>query len=243
MIKQLTSLLYSIIWPVVLLVFIWVVYLFNDAYQLHLNDYGIQPRQVIGLIGIISAPFLHGSPMHLFSNSIPLLVSGGFLFFFFPDKSFRILALIWFFSGLGVWLYGKYFSNHIGASGIVYGLVAFLLTSGIIRRNKSMAAVAFILVFLYGSMVWGLFPQWNLDPLINISWESHLSGAVTGIVLAFVYRKHGPPDDAYESDTEDEDEFDDDGAYWKLNEDPDNSEPTKIIYHFQQKNPSGDEKS
>ncbi len=189
----------------VFIVFCWVILLFDFAYQLDLNDWGIHPRTVRGLVGIVFSPFLHGGPGHLFSNSIPFLVSGAFIFHFFPADKWRIIGIIWFFSGLGVWLYGKFISNHIGASGLVYGMVSFLLTSGIIRKNKSLSAVVLLLIFLYGSMVWGVFPQIPVNPGESISWEGHLAGTVAGVILAYVYRKKGPEDDKFFEEDEDED--------------------------------------
>ena len=242
MIRSFSALLMSILWPLVLLVFFWVVLLFDETYHLHLNEFGIRPRSIVGLLGIVFSPFLHGGAGHLFSNSIPFLVGSGFLFDFFPRIEWRIMGIIWLFSGIGVWLYGGWGSNHIGASGVVYGLVAFLLTSGFIRRNKAMSAVSLILVFFYGSMVWGIFPQWNVDPFINISWESHLSGAITGLILAYVYRKEGPPDDVYQSDFEEEDDDGIEFGYWNESPNEDDEirenveikekDEIKIKYHF-----------
>jgi hypothetical protein len=111
-----------------------------------------------------------------------------------------------------------------------------------------MSAVALILVFFYGSMVWGIFPQWNVDPFINISWESHLSGAITGLILAYIYRKEGPPDDVYQSDLDEEDDENEFG-YWNesLNEDeiiPEHTEIKEekevpiIKYHFKPSPPN-----
>jgi membrane associated rhomboid family serine protease len=239
MLKSFLSLIQSLVWPLTLIVFFWVVLLFDEMYGLGFREWGIQPRQVKGLIGILTSPFLHGDAGHLFSNSVPFLVASGFLFYLFPEDKWKIFGLIWFFSGFGVWLYGGANSNHIGASGVVYGLVAFMLTGGIIRKNRTMAAFALILIFAYGSMVWGIFPQWHVDPFVNISWESHLAGTVTGLILAFRFRKHGPPDDSY---FEDETDDDDDGDYHEWMDDPfydqENikKEDFTIRYHLKPKN-------
>jgi membrane associated rhomboid family serine protease len=185
-------------------VFYWLVFFANEAYDIGLKAFGVQPKSITGLIGIIAMPFLHGDFAHLFSNTIPFLVSATFIFYFYPRVKWRIFMLIWVFSGLGIWLLGDPNSVHIGASGLVYGMVAFLMTTGFIRKNKELTAVAFILVFLYGSMIWGLFPQFSWFEKLNISWEGHLFGALTGIALAFVYRKHGPEDDPDPFEEEDE---------------------------------------
>ena len=195
MLKLITQIIDDILWPAVFLVFFWLVFFANLAYPLDLNYYGVHPHSLFGLIGIIAMPFLHGDFTHLFSNSIPFLVSASFIFHFFKQRSWRIFIGIWLISGLGIWLMGEERSIHIGASGLVYGMVAFLMTSGFIRKNKHLTAVAFILVFMYGSMVWGLFPQYSWVKEMNISWEGHLFGALSGVGLAFIYRKHGPEDD------------------------------------------------
>ncbi len=195
MLKLLTQIIDDILWPAVFVIFFWLIFFTNESYLLDLNQFGVRPLEARGLLGIIMMPFLHGDFAHLFSNTIPFIVSASFVFFFFKGKSWQILIGIWLICGLGVWLFGQERSIHIGASGLVYGLVAFLMTSGFIRRNKHLLAVAFILVFTYGSMVWGLFPQYSWVREMNISWEGHLFGALAGVGFAFFYRKIGPVDD------------------------------------------------
>jgi membrane associated rhomboid family serine protease len=191
----------DILWPSVFVMFFWLAFFTNQAYDLNLNQYGIAPRSLSGLRGILFSPFLHGDFGHLFSNTIPFLVSGSFLFHFFKQLSWKIFGLIWFISGFGVWLIGDFYSIHIGASGLVYGLVAFLLTGGIIRKNRNLAAVSLVLIFLYGSMVWGIFPQISMMDA-NISWEGHLFGALAGIGFAWVFRHEGPEEEYVVDDNE-----------------------------------------
>jgi membrane associated rhomboid family serine protease len=200
--KLIVEFLDDVVWPMVWVMAMWVAFFYNLAFDLHLNDFGIKPRVVEGLLGILFSPFLHGDFGHLFSNSIPFLVSGAFIYHFFRKEAFILFLLIWAGSGFLTWFWGDYYTNHIGASGMVYGMVFFLLTGGIIRKNRSLAAVALILVFLYGGMIWGIFPQFRID-LTRISWEGHAGGALTGAVLAYVYRKAGPEDDVL-PDEEDE---------------------------------------
>lgn len=192
----------DILWPAVFVMFFWICFLTNYTYDLGWNDWGIRPRTLIGLRGVLFSPFLHGDFGHLFSNSIPFLVSGGFVFHFWKEKSWMLLGLIWFFSGFPVWLYGDSYSVHIGASGVVYGLVAFILSSGILRNNRNLSAVAMLLIFLYGGMVWGLFPQITYTGS-KISWEGHLAGALSGVIMAFLFRREGPEDDPEPEDDED----------------------------------------
>jgi membrane associated rhomboid family serine protease len=149
------------------------------------------------------------------------LVLGSALFYFYRDIAPRILILIWLFTGFWVWV-GARESYHIGASGVVYGLAAFILVSGILRRHTGLMAMALVVVFLYGSLIWGIFPEFF--PNENISWESHLFGLIAGISLAFYYRKEGPQRKKYSWELEenendwnedDDDDNNDDGAYWK----------------------------
>jgi len=204
MLKFITQIVDDILWPSVFVVFFWLTFFMNEAYLLHLNNFGVRPGETEGLLGIVTMPFLHGDFTHLFSNTIPFLVSASFIFHFFKNKSWRIFIGIWLISGLGIWLLGEERTIHIGASGLVYGMVAFLMTSGFIRKNKHLTAVAFILVFMYGSMIWGLFPQYSWVKEMNISWEGHLFGALSGIGIAFMYRKVGPQDDPDPFEEEDE---------------------------------------
>lgn len=209
MLALLQKIMDDLLWPAVFVVFFWVLFFANEVYQWNLHMYGVHPRSIEGLVGIVAMPFLHGDFSHLFSNTIPFIVSATFLFHFFERKGWTIFFLIWLISGLGIWVVGAERSVHIGASGLVYGLVAFLMTSGFIRRNKNLMALAFILVFLYGSMVWGLFPQYSWFHEMNISWEGHLFGAIAGVALAIIYRKEGPSDDKDPFENEDDEQLPD----------------------------------
>ena len=181
--------LHSIIKSVILVSILWFFFLINDIFGLHWNDYGILPRDIKGLLGIFTLPFLHGDLSHLFSNSVPLLVLFFSIFYFFDNKAVLILMMTWFMSGMLTWVTGTD-GVHIGASGIVYALAFFLITISILKQEPKLMAYSLIIIFLYGSIVWGFFPQ--LFPDKHISWEGHLAGAITGITLAFFYRNEGP---------------------------------------------------
>ncbi|MEC8739705.1 MAG: rhomboid family intramembrane serine protease [Bacteroidota bacterium] len=191
----------------------WIAFFINSNYSLHWNFYGIQPRTWSGLMGILFSPFLHANFGHLFHNSTAIFFTYSLVFYYFPTKSKDILLWIWFFSGLGVWLFGKFYSNHLGASGLVYGLVFFLIFSGFFIKNRNMWAMALLMIFLYGSLVWGLFPQIHPITGNRISWEGHLCGALTGFTLSVIFKKHGPKSDmekyfeGEEEDEEDEEEI------------------------------------
>jgi membrane associated rhomboid family serine protease len=162
-------------------------------------------------------PYVHGDVNHLLANSGPFLILGTALFYFYRDISMRVLIGIWLLSGIWVWFGGRD-SWHIGASGVIYGLSSFLFFSGVIRKNTQLAALALIVAFLYGSMIWGIFP--DFFPKENISWEGHLGGFIAGIILAVYYRKAGPQPKKYSWDLEEEDdETDEDGdenTYWQV---------------------------
>ena len=184
--------LLTALWPPALvLAFMWVVLAFDMVYHLGLARFGILPRTLIGLRGIVFSPFIHGGINHLISNSAPLLVLGWLTVYFYPKATGRVVLVSWFVTGLWVWAMGRE-SYHIGASGMVYSLAGFLFFSGLFRRRIALMAVSLIVVFLYGSMVWGVLP---LEP--GVSWESHLFGGLVGILMAWWYRAvppaHVPP--------------------------------------------------
>jgi membrane associated rhomboid family serine protease len=147
---------------------------------------GIIPRTVAGLPGIIFSPFIHGNYEHLLANSMPLLVVGSGLIYFYGDIAWKVLRMIWLFTGFWVWLAARQ-EAHIGASGLIYGLVCFLFLSGILRKDTRLLAVSLLVTFLYGSMVWGILPVNQ-----TISWESHLFGSVAGFFCAIYFRDLGP---------------------------------------------------
>lgn len=165
----------------------WFEKLIEILFETDFSFLGIYPLSIKGLPGIIFSPFIHGDFRHLYSNSIPLLFLGTALFYFYSEPALKIWVWNFFLTGLFVWLTGRD-AWHIGASGIVYGLTAFLFFSGIIRRYYRLTALSLLVVFLYGSMVWGMFPGIYQD----VSWESHMMGFVSGIILAIWYRHEGP---------------------------------------------------
>jgi len=194
---------HSILKSVIIVSVLWVVFLINDSFGLHWNDYGLMPRNIKGLFGIFTMPFLHGGISHLFSNSVPLLVLLFSIFYFFPKKAWLILMMTYFMSGILTWVIGTQ-GIHVGASGIVYALAFFLVTISILKQEPKLMAYSLIIIFLYGSIVWGFFPQ--LFPDKHISWEGHLAGTITGIVLAFFYRNEGPVKKIYFEDEEEEED-------------------------------------
>lgn len=203
--------LYSFAIVLLLILILWVIHVYISFINESVRDYGMRPREVIGLLGIFTMPFLHGSWSHIISNTFPLIVLGGALFYFYKEVSWRVLLLIMVFAGTGLWFIGQPGTNHVGASGIVYGLASFHLTGGLIRGNRNLMAFALLVVFLYGGMIWSIFP--DFFPGRNISWEGHLSGLISGIVVAFWMRNKGPaPDPITDDDEEDEEDEEDESG-------------------------------
>lgn len=165
---------------------LWMAFGVDKVYRMDLFRFGVLPRTAEGLLGILLSPFVHDDLEHLFNNSAPILVLGWLLVYFYPKAAWRVVLASWILGGAWVWITARD-SYHIGASGIIYGMAAFLFFSGLLRRRIALMAVSLIVVFLYGSMVWGVLPL-----QARISWESHLFGAMAGVVVAWFYR-HVPP--------------------------------------------------
>lgn len=193
---------YSLLIPVLIVGLFWLVKVAENVLNLDLTSLGILPLTIKGLPGIILSPFIHGSYDHLLSNSVPFLILLFALLYFYRKLAYRIFFLIYILSGICVWLGGRE-SWHIGASGIVYGLASFLFFSGIFRKDANLLTIGIIVVFLYGSMFWGIFPI-----IPGISWESHLWGSASGLLLAYYYRRQGParPVSSWENEPKEDDE-------------------------------------
>lgn len=187
------KLLLSMIIPGMFVILMWLVKIIEVLFELDFARYGIYPLSLSGLQGIIFSPFIHADFNHLFNNSLPLFFLGIALFYFYSDVALKVFIWTFFLTGLLVWFAGRE-AYHIGASGLIYGLASFLFFSGIIRRYFRLIALSLLIVFLYGSMVWGIFP----DIYKNVSWESHMLGFFSGVVLAIWFRKEGPQKPEYE---------------------------------------------
>jgi membrane associated rhomboid family serine protease len=191
----------SFAFPFLIVLLMWAVRLIETIGGYDFAFLGIYPLTWKGLPGIITTPFVHADFSHLMANTVPMLVLGTALFYFYRDIAFRILAMIWIFTGIWIWI-GAREAWHIGASGIVYGLAAFIMVSGIVRRHSGLMAIALVVVFLYGGLIWGIFPEFF--PNERISWESHLFGLIAGVAMAIYYRKEGPQRRKYEWEDEEE---------------------------------------
>lgn len=191
----------KILLPLSFPLILWLIHLVAFVFQIDITKMGILPRNILGLLGIITAPLIHADFSHLISNTIPLIILGWIIFYFYPRVSYLLFVFIYLLTGLLVWIFARQV-YHIGASGLVYGFVSFLFFSGIFRRDNKSIGLALVITFLYGGLVWGMIPGWK-----GISWESHLFGAITGLLAAYLFRNIDPPEKKY--DWEDEpDDFD-----------------------------------
>ena len=180
--------LFYALWTTLLfLTLIWGVFWINELFELNWRKRGNHPRVWSDWTGIFTFPFLHGDLEHLWNNTATFFTLNGFLFYFYRSVALRAWLALFAMSGLGLWIFAESGKNHIGASGLIYALAAFLFVSGIIRKSQLLLRVSLVVAFLYGGMVWWMLP---LDA--QISWEGHLAGAVSGVLLAFVMRKTGP---------------------------------------------------
>lgn len=219
----------ALIYPVIFVLILCLLHFIQYAFEFKINNFGIYPRNLSGLKGILFSPLIHADYQHLLSNSIPLLILGAALFFFYKKIALKVVLWIYLMVGVWTWVSARE-AYHIGASGLLYGIFSFLLVSGFLRKNKQLIAVSFFVIMFYGGMVWGIFPI-----KINISFEGHLWGFIAGIVLALYYRKQGVQKEEFLWEGEDDDE-DDENAYWKVDSKPKiSTRKTTINYIFKPK--------
>ncbi|TRX48137.1 rhomboid family intramembrane serine protease [Fulvivirga sp. M361] len=176
---------------------IWSIKIIEYGFSIDLSGYGILPRTLKGSIGIFTAPLIHGDIFHLLSNTFPLLILGIAVFYFYDKIASWVIVMIYTMTGFWVWIAARD-AYHIGASGLVYGMLTFLLFSGFLRRDRATLSISFMILVLYGgSFFAGILPGEK-----HISWESHLMGAIAGIFCAVYFKNSGKPDDP--SDESDE---------------------------------------
>lgn len=169
--------------PLFFVLFLWIVYWVQIRFDFDFYQYGIYPRDLAGLKGVLFSPFIHENLDHLYNNSIPLLVLLAAIQFFYPKQSLAVMGYGILFSGLITWIIGRE-NYHIGASGLIYVLVSFIFFKGIQTGYYRLVALSLSVILLYGGMIWYVFP----DVDATISWEGHLSGFLTGFVLSLAYK-------------------------------------------------------
>ncbi len=198
------TILSSLVFPFLFTMLLWLVKIFEVISKTDLAFLGIRPLHLNGLQGVLFAPLLHGDFQHLIANSLPIFILSWALYYFYRVIAYKIFFLSYVMHGIWVWVFARE-NIHIGASGLVYSLATFLFLSGILRREKRVLAISMLVVFLYGSLIWGVFPEFF--PQKNISWESHFMGMLAGFILAIYYRKEGPQREVYEWEAEEEEEI------------------------------------
>ncbi|WP_343485503.1 rhomboid family intramembrane serine protease [Allomuricauda sp. d1] len=218
--------------PLLAMLSIWTVYWLELKLGVNLNDLGVYPRKFSGLKGVLFSPFIHGSVEHLYNNTIPLAVLLASLFYFYRNVALRVFLIGFFLSGLLTWVISRP-SYHIGASGIIYVLASFIFFKGIFTKHYRLVALSLTVVFIYGGLLWYILPIKD-----GISWEGHLSGFITGLLLAVLVKTPLPAEPKYSWEREDyqeeEDEFlkhfDEEGNFI---ENPEASEEQiKIRYNY-----------
>ncbi|MBT8186224.1 MAG: rhomboid family intramembrane serine protease [Croceitalea sp.] len=191
--------------PLFAVLAIWTVYFIEIRFGLNFNDFGVLPRKLTGLKGIFSSPFIHGSLDHLYNNTIPLAILMAALFYFYRNIAWKVLLIGILLSGFLTWTIGRP-SYHIGASGVIYVLASFIFFKGVLTKYYRLIALSLTIVFIYGSMLWYIFPVKD-----GISWEGHLSGFLTGLLLAKILKAKHPEPTKYAWEREDynieDDEF------------------------------------
>lgn len=192
-----------IAYPICFVLLIWLVFWFEVRFGFNFKVYGVLPRSLTGLRGVVLSPFIHGDIQHLYHNTIPLFVLSAAMFYFYRPIVWRVLGYGIVLSGVLTWCIGRP-SYHIGASGLIYVLVSFIFFKGVFARHFRLIALSLLMVFLYGSMIWYTMPIED-----GISWEGHLSGLITGLIFAIIFRRQIAKPKQYVWEKEDYNEADD----------------------------------
>ncbi|HEY8244378.1 MAG TPA: rhomboid family intramembrane serine protease [Casimicrobiaceae bacterium] len=166
---------------------LWAIQFLNFALDLDAAPFGVAPRTLAGLAGLLFAPLMHGGFDHLVANTLPIVILGTTMLHLYPRASPIVLPAIWIGPGLAVWLFASG-GVHLGASGLIYGMVAYVFAAGLIRRDRRAIAASMVVAFLYGASVWGVLPIQR-----GHSWETHLAAALIGLALAFALRRRDVP--------------------------------------------------
>lgn len=225
--------------PMVAVLLIWTVFWVEVRFGVNFNEWGVYPRTLKGLRGVIFSPMIHGSVEHLYNNTIPLAILSAALVYFYRPITWKVLFWGWLLSGTLTWIIGRP-SFHIGASGLIYVLASFIFFKGIFTKHYRLVALSMLVVFIYGGLLWYIFPLEE-----GISWEGHLAGFLCGLALAAILPSYAPPPRKYEWEKEDYNEeedaflkhFDEEGNFIespKENSDPDR-DALRIKYHYKRK--------
>lgn len=213
---------------ITLLFFMWTIHLFQIGTDINLYQYGIYPMHAKGLVGILAAPFLHDTENfgHIINNSIPAFILTWLLFYHYRKIATPAFISIYLLTGISMWLLARP-SFHIGMSGVIYGLAAFLVTAGFFRKNMRVAAVSLFVIFMYGSMIWGIFPG-----AVNVSWEGHTLGLFAGIIIAVITKNTGPQPQKLLYEIEEEMGIEPEHSYWLPESEQSNNSENNVNQDF-----------
>ena len=212
--KQNKRLSQSILYSVFGISILWCLKSAEILFGWNLSFMGLVPLDAGGMLGILTAPLVHGSLEHIFNNTFAILILSSFLYYGYPKSWFKVLSLVWVLSGVGVWLFARQ-ANHIGASGLTHGLFFFLFVASIFRRDKSSVAIMMISFLLYGGMTMSIFPREE-----GISFEYHFFGALAGVIAALLWRDSDPKPVEKRYEWEERGSVDDNdfGDEWRVDE-------------------------
>jgi len=227
----------GLIVSIALVLFMWLVFFIDWLFNLQLYHFGVVPHRISGLWGILFMPFIHGSLGHIISNTWPALLLGTVMFNTYPRVVFRSIIFIQLFSGIMIWLLAPTGIAHIGASGVIYGMAAFLFSSGFFRRDRNSMAISLLVGLLYGSLVYGFFPNDN-----GVSWQGHLFGAIGGVLAAYYFRKVDLPKSP-DWNEEEEDDKEEKHFFQEIDTRLQKEEQDKINLIYDWKPPSPDKKN
>ena len=212
MTKNLSHVINVMFVPILFVFAIWFVKGFELIYSTPFHEYGIKSLDINRITGIFSFPFLHADFNHLINNTYPIIILGGIISSVYKEISNQVFFFSYLLSGTILWFIGNPEENVIGASGIVYALASFVLISGFIKKQPRLAILSFFVIFMYGSLFWGMLPMPN-----KISWEGHLSGFIAGILIAIYFRNKGPQSKKYNYELEEELELEEERKDIKIN--------------------------
>lgn len=224
-------------YPIFFVLIIWLVFWFEVRFGYNFSKYGIYPQTLSGLRGVVLSPFIHGSIQHLYHNTIPLFVLSMALFYFYRHIAWKVLFFGIVVSGILTWYIGRP-SFHIGASGLIYVLVSFIFFKGVFAKHYRLIALSLLVIFLYGSMIWYALPLEE-----GVSWEGHLSGLITGLLFALIFRKAIAKPEKYVWEQKDYNEaddlflkhFDENGNFIEHSEEEVEQEQPTVNYTFNEK--------
>src|SRR5690554_5267208 len=192
----------ALIYPLLVLIVMWSVFLLDRYHQLGLYEFRVKPQTMEDIKRIFLMPFIHGQRdfSHIINHSVPTFILLSTLIYFYREIALQVTLFVWLGTGFLLWyLAVNTHSYHIGMSGVIYGLFGFLFISGFFKKYLPLQAISLFVAFVYGSMIWGIFPMEQ-----GVSWEGHLSGFLVGSLLAVVFRKKGPVPPKYRYEIEKE---------------------------------------